>query len=461
MFGFLRKKYFARPLSQDAGRSDFDQTIKIEKNFWDQVKKVHFIGIGGIGVSALAQMALLLDKQVVGSDLSFGPALKKIKKLGGQIFIGHRESNLNKDADIVIYSPAVKNDNSELILARKLNIPAYSYPQALGLISKGKYMLAVSGAHGKTTTTAMLAEIMIAEKKEPTVVIGSFLNKQKGNFILGKSKYFIVEACEYQESFLNLEPDVLIITNIDNDHLDYYGTIKKIQKAFAKLISKVPRDGFVVCNPNDEKVKSALSMADCKAKIVDYSKEISNIELLVPGRHNILNAQAALAAVKATGVKEEKALGALKKFSGTWRRFEYKGKTKKGALVYDDYAHHPTEVKATLKTVREKFPDKEITVVFQPHLYSRTKFLLGDFAKSFNQADRAIITDIYAAREKDDGSIHARDLAEGISKFNERVRYVSSFSEVKEYLKNKLGKNGVIITMGAGDVYEIGEALIK
>lgn len=433
----------------------------MEENLWDQIKKVHFIGIGGIGVSALARMALLLNKEVVGSDLSSGPALKRIKKLGGQVFIGHQESNLSKDTDLVIYSPAIKKDNPELVLAERLNIPVYSYPRALGLISKDKYTLAVSGTHGKTTTTAMLAEIMIAGEKDPTVVVGSFLNKQKDNFVLGKSKYFIVEACEYQESFLNLEPDVLIITNIDDDHLDYYGTIEKIQAAFAKLISKVPRDGFIVCNPNDGKVKPALSMADCKAKIVDYTKEKLNVKLLVPGQHNILNAQASLVTAEITGIKKEKAQQALKNFSGTWRRFEYKGKTIKGALIYDDYAHHPAEIKATLKAVREKFSDKQIIAVFQPHLYSRTKFLLDDFAKSFNQADQVIITDIYAAREKDDGSVQASDLSEKIKDYNQNVEYISNFSEIEEHLKNQADKDALIITLGAGNIYEIGEALIK
>ena len=201
----------------------------MKQNFWDSIRKVHFIGIGGIGVSSLARMMLLLDKKVVGSDLSEGFVLKRIRKLGGEIFIGHKESNLAKDTDIVIYSPAVAKDNPELILARKLNIPTYSYPQTLGLISKDKYTIAVSGTHGKTTTTAMIAEIMIADKKDPTVVVGSFLNKQKDNFVLGKSKYFIVEACEYKESFLNLKPDILVITNIDDDHLDYFKTIKNMK----------------------------------------------------------------------------------------------------------------------------------------------------------------------------------------------------------------------------------------
>jgi len=434
----------------------------MEQKFWNKIKKVHFIGIGGIGVSALARMMLLLNKKVIGSDLSEGFALKRIKKLGGRILIGHKESNLAKDTDIVIYSPAVAKDNPELILARKLNIPIYSYPEALGLISKDRYTIAVSGTHGKTTTTAMIAEIMIANKQDPTVVIGSFLNKQKDNFILGKSKYFIVEACEYKESFLNLYPDILIITNIDNDHLDYFKTIKNIQKAFAKLIAKIPKDGFIICNPNNKKIKQTLLMTDKKAKIIDYTKEKLDIELIVPGEYNIQNAKAALAAARIIEIKKEQIEKALKKFSGTWRRFEYKGITKNKALVYDDYAHHPAEVKATLKAIKNKFPNKKIIVVFQPHLYSRTKFLLNDFAKSFDNADQIIITDIYAAREKNDKSIHAKDLVEAIkTKRSDSIQYISDFKDIVRYLKKSVNKDNVIITMGAGDVYEIGEEMVK
>jgi UDP-N-acetylmuramate--alanine ligase len=306
----------------------------------------------------------------------------------------------------------------------------------------------------------MLAEVMISAKKSPTIIIGGFLKKQKDNFVLGKSEYFVVEACEYKESFLNLFPNILVIANIDNDHLDYYGSIENIQKAFAKLIAKVSKDGFVVCNPNDKNVKQALKIVNKKAEVVDYTKEELNVELTVPGEHNIKNAQAVLAVTRLVGIKKEQARKALANYAGVWRRFEYKGKTKKGVLVYDDYAHHPTEVKATLKAVCEKFPKKRIIVVFQPHLYSRTKFLLNDFAKSFNEADEIIITDIYAAREKDDGSIHAKDLVKAVEKNNKNVKYLAEFSEVEKYLKANASKNDIIITIGAGDVCKIGEDML-
>jgi len=427
------------------------------KNMFENIKKVHFIGIGGIGVSALAKMMLLQKKKATGSDLRVNIVNQRIKKLGGKVFIGHKKSNLAKDTDVVIYSPAIKDDNPELVEAKKLKIPTYSCPQALGLISKEKYTIALSGTHGKTTTTAMLAEVMISAKKSPTIIIGSFLRKQKDNFVSGKGKYFVVEACEYKKSFLSINPDILVITNIDNDHLDYFKNLKNIQKAFAQLISKVPQGGFVICNPKDPKIKPVLKSA--KAKIVDYTKE-KKLKLKVPGDHNIQNAQAVLAVAKILKIKQE-AEKSLKKYLGVWRRFEYKGKTKKGALIYDDYAHHPSEVQATIKATREKFPKQKIFIIFQPHLYSRTKLLLNDFAQSFNQADQVIITDIYAAREKDTGLIHAKDLVEEISKYNPFVFYRSNFKEIIEYLKENTSKDDIIMTMGAGDVYEIGEKLIS
>ena len=447
------------------------------KNMFENIKKSHFIGIGGIGVSALARMMLSQKKKVSGSDILENIVNQRIKKLGAKVFISHKTSNLAKDIDIVIYSPAIKNDNSELVEAKKLKIPTYSYPEVLGLISKEKYTIAISGTHGKTTTTAMLAEVMISNKKDPTVIIGSFLRKQKDNFIFGKSKYFIVEACEYKESFLNLFPDILVITNIDNDHLDYFKNLKNIQKTFAKMISKVPESGFIVYNSKDKNTKQTFKLFKIKANLVDYTKE-KKLELQVPGKHNIENAQAVLAVAKILKIEAEKS---LKKYLGVWRRFEYKGKSSNNAIIYDDYAHHPSEVEAIIKATREKFPKQRIFIVFQPHLYSRTKLLLNDFAMSFNHADQVIITDIYAAREKMDKSIHAKDLVRqvnfqrsdlvssdlakqghahrGLTSDNEFCKYISDFKEVIKYLKENTSKNDIIMTMGAGDVYEIGEKL--
>lgn len=411
------------------------------------IKRIHFIGIGGVGVSAIARMARLNRIKVTGSDIASGKMIEKIERIGGKVIIGHKKENIGKKIDLVVYSPAVDSNNPELIEARKLGIPTYSYPEILGSISKDMYTIAVSGTHGKTTVTSMLAEIMIYGNLDPTVVVGGLLKKQQDNFVLGDSKYFLVEACEYKESFLSLHPDILVITNIDNDHLDYYKNIENIQKAFSKLVDKTK--DFIVCNPNDKNIQKVIK----GKKIIDYSKVNIDFELGIPGKHNIENAKAAISVGKLIGLDEDKIKKILKQYSGSWRRFEYKGKTKDGSLIYDDYAHHPTELKATIKTAKQTF-NKKLIIVFQPHLYSRTKIFLNDFADALKLADKVIITDIYAAREKKDESIHSKDLAEKV----EGSVYFSKFSDIVKHLEKE--KNSVIFTIGAGDVYKIGDKLL-
>jgi len=421
----------------------------MKNRFLKNVKRIHFIGIGGVGVSAIARMARLYGIKVTGSDRSEGVMTERIKIIGGKIFIGHKKENLYENTDFVVYSPAVKENNPELIYAKELNIPCYSYPEILGLISKDMYTIAVSGTHGKTTTVSMLAEIFIYSNLDPSVVIGGLLKKQKDNFVLGESNYFIVEACEYKESFLSLSPDILIITNIDNDHLDYYKNINNIQNAFAKLVSKTKE--YVICDLSDKNIQKAIKGS--KVKIIDYTKQKIDFDLLIPGKHNIMNAKSALAVSQLVGIKE-KAKEILKKYSGTWRRFDLLGKTKNNCLVYTDYAHHPTEVKAVIQGAKEKYPDKKLIVVFQPHLFSRTKFFLKGFARALNNADKIILTDIYAGREKNDKSIHSKDLLKEIN----NSLYFSKFSDIIKYLKKE--KDSIILIIGAGDVYIIGEKIV-
>jgi len=426
------------------------------------IKKIHFIGIGGIGVSAIARMARLKGIKVTGSDISIGKITERIKNIGGKIFIGHKKENLPKDTDMVVFSPAISENNPELTSAKELNIPVYSYPEALGLLSKDMYTIAVSGTHGKTTTTCMIAELMIYGNLDPTVVVGGLLKKQQDNFVLGQSRYFVVEACEYKESFLNLNPNILIVLNIDNDHLDYYQNIENIQNAFAELIAKTKN--YIICDLNDKNILTAIEKAkniNKLAEITDYTKEKMNIKLLIPGEHNLKNAKAALSTVKLIGLEQKKAERILKNYAGSWRRFEYKGTTENGTLIYDDYGHHPTEIKATLRGIKEYFPDKHIIVVFQPHLYSRTRILLNDFANSFTNINKVIVTDIYAAREQNDHSIHAEDLVKAINKISNNADYIKNFSEIENYLKLNSNQDTVILTVGAGDVYKIAENLIK
>lgn len=423
------------------------------------IKKIHFIGIGGIGISAIARMMILDGKKVSGSDISGSIVSDKLKDLGADIFIGHKEENL-QEANLVVYTTAISPENPELQKAKRLRIDTYSYPEMLGLVSKNKYTIAICGTHGKTTTTAMLGGVLSDAGLDPTLVVGSLLKKGESNFVAGKSDYFIVEACEYRRAFLNLSPKIIIITNIEADHLDYYKNLEDIQSAFSEFVAKIGDDGILICNTNDESVVPVIRSAKCK--IINYENiDLGDLRLKVPGKHNLENAKAASVAVSALGVDNEISRRSLENFSGTWRRFEYKGATKNGAEVYDDYGHHPTEIKATLSGAREFFGGKKIICVFQPHLFSRTKLLLDDFAKSFGDADLVILADIYAAREQDSGDIKSKDLEEKIKQLKPSVAYLGSFDKIEKFLTENSGIGDVIITMGAGDIYKLGEKLVR
>lgn len=429
--------------------------------FLDNIKSAHFIGIGGIGVSAIARLMLARGVYVSGSDRAPSLVTEKLEALGARIFFGHDKAYVPAALDVLVYSPAVSDKNPELCIARERGVPTYSYPEALGQISRGMRTVAVAGTHGKTTTTAMIAEVLVDARKNPTVIVGSLL-KSGTNFIAGTSDLFVVEACEYKRSFLNLSPEILVITNIDNDHLDYYGSIEGIQEAFAEMAAKVPAIGAIVCNPSDPLVAPVLTKTS--ARIIDYTKETLTTPLAVSGEHNIKNAKAALAVARLLGVEEGEAVRLLVKFEGTWRRMEYKGTTASGVLVYDDYAHHPTEIQATLQGFRAKYPEGRIRVVFQPHLYSRTKLLLNDFAQSFGDANEVIVAPIYAAREANDPTITAEILAQRIMDEQKnpglRVWAMLDFVAIETYLRDTAEKGDIIVTMGAGDIFKVGESLL-
>lgn len=430
----------------------------MNEEFLKKIHKAHFVGIGGVGTSAVARMFLAREVSVTGSDRDRSMNTEKLEAEGAKVFIGHDPDHVPIDCDLVVFSPAISMDNPELVTASQRGIEVLSYPRVLGILSQGMRTIAVSGTHGKTTTTAMISEILGGAKLSPTVIVGSILKKSGSNFVSGDSDLFVVEACEYQRSFMNLEPNILVITNIDNDHLDYYGTMEGVQKAFGEFAEKVPASGFIVCDPNDPFVVPALK--NIKAQIVDYTKENIIVPLQVAGKHNIKNAKVAVAVARILGVDGIEATRLLALFKGTWRRMEKKGSMKNGALVYDDYAHHPTEIKATLQGFREKYYKWRIVVVYQPHLYSRTKTLLSGFAESFDDADEVIVAPIYAAREVEDPEISSEILATAIREHNPNVHAGATFSEIENYLRDTITEDDIVITMGAGDIYKVGESLL-
>ncbi|MSR71105.1 MAG: UDP-N-acetylmuramate--L-alanine ligase [Candidatus Taylorbacteria bacterium] len=421
---------------------------------------IFIFGIGGIGISALARMFLLEGKKVTGSDLAESLVTKELEKAGVKVIIGQDISYVPKDTDLIIYTVALTELAPELFAELgKLNTPVYSYPEMLGIISKEKYTIAIAGTHGKTTTTAMVGKVLIDAKFDPTIIVGSLLKDFNSNFVAGNSKYLVVEADEYRRSFINLNPSILVITNIDEDHLDYYKDIEDIKKAFIQLVRKIPKEGVLICNSHAPNMADIVKNARCN--IADFSLLDVSVKLLVPGEHNIKNAKAALAVGKILNIGLSEILSSLKTFSGTWRRFELKGKTPAGALVYDDYAHNPQKVRAALLGAKEAYPDKKIIAVFQPHLYSRTKFLLKEFAESFNDVHEVIVLPIYAAREKLDSSISSEILCEEIKKYNKNVQYVSDMNTAYDLVLKNDSPDYLVITMGAGDITELSDKLIK
>jgi len=448
--------------------------VLMSKNILNQAQHIYFIGIGGIGISAIARMMLLEGKKVSGSDRDETKVTEELRKAGAPVVIGQVKENVPADCDLIVYTNAIGQDNPELIEAKRLGVKMLTYPETLNIISKEKYTIAVSGTHGKTTVTAMVAKIMIDVGLDPTVIVGSLISNT--NFIMGKSKYFVVEADEYKKSFHNLEPSILVINNLDEDHLDFYKDLADIQDSFLHLAKKIPKDGFLICNTKLPNLQPIIKNVSCQ--VIDYS-EIKFIEkLLVPGEHNRQNAKTALAVAEVLQVNHDEAVKSLSQFAGTWRRFEFKGKTGQGALVYDDYAHNPQKVKAALQGAREMFPDKNIIVVFQPHLFSRTKLLLKEFATAFVDADEVILAPIFPAREVFDPTISSEILAEEIKKplqpplvrgglsdlpLIRGIKGVFTFPDfdsIISYLKPHLSEKDLVITMGAGEQYKIGEALL-
>lgn len=424
--------------------------------------RIYMIGIGGIGMSALAQLYVSEGHSVSGSDREKSPTTELLEKKGISVALEQKAENISADTELVVYSDAVWEDNIERKRVKGLGVRELSYFEALGEVTRGRFVIAITGTHGKTTTTALIAKILKDAGKNPTAIVGSLVPDFGSNFLAGSPDLFVVEACEYKDHVLKLSPNILVLTNVEWDHTDWFPSLEAEQEMFGKAAAALPKDGAFVTNPNDPNIVPIISKATCK--VIDYTKE-EVPELQLVGEFNKMNARAAVAAVRAAfpDIPDTLIYGSVSSFKGTWRRFEIKGTTKEGALVIDDYAHHPTAIRETLKAAREKFPDKKLIVAFHPHLYSRTRDLMEEFAHAFSDADEVIIAPIYAAREEPILGVTAQALAEKISATGVSARGADSLSEVEQFLRSKLSSlnsNLIIMTMGAGDIYKVADALV-
>jgi UDP-N-acetylmuramate--alanine ligase len=420
-------------------------------------KKIHFVGVGGIGMSALARLLLHDKKEVSGSDREPTELTQKLQGEGVTFFGTQGKENITNDIDLVIYTEAMPRNHGELVAARAKKIPTVNYFEALGKVANQYYLIAVAGTHGKTTTTAMLTDILEEASFDPTVVVGSLRSKTGLNYRTGKSKYCIVEACEYRRDFLHLNPDILVITNIEAEHLDYFKDLKDVQKAFHELIGKMSEEGIVVANLADSNVLEVVE--GIQTNIIDYTKFFDPVlQLKQPGIHNQLNAAAASAVADVLKIEKKFTKEALEHFAGTWRRFEYKGEIN-GAQIYDDYAHHPTEIKATLDAVREAFPKKKIVLIYQPHLDSRTEKLFPDFVETLSVADHLILNPAYVARSVGGSHDSTKKLAEVIKKKNKKTEYIESFEDIVSRIQEVANGELIVLVMGAGDITKVASML--
>ena len=444
----------------------------------DKYKIIHFIGIGGVSMSSLAMMLKEKGKIVSGSDNTESPTTQMLKSGGIKVTIGHAYENA-KNAELIVYTAAIPDTNPELIYAKENNIPTIERAVLLGAtMSSYKHSIAVSGTHGKTTTTSMISSVFISADSDPTIHIGAHFDQISGNYKTGNSDFSIYEACEYVNSFLHFYPETAVILNIDADHLDFFKNLDNIKNAFLSFTENVNDTGIVVINGDDSNCKYVIE--NCSRKTVTfglsekndcypincriesgcpvfdvvYKKEtIKNIHLSVPGEHNIINALASICVSKHYGIDDKMIKDGLGKFKGASRRFEIK-KYYNGAPIVDDYAHHPTEIKATISSARSS-GYKNITVIFQSHTYTRTKFLMNDFARELSSADRVILTDIYSAREYNTVGANIIDLKNMI----ENSIYISNFEDIANHIKQNATKDDIFILMGAGNINTVADLI--
>ncbi len=446
---------------------------------------IYFMGIGGISMSGLAEILHERNFTVSGSDSKCSPLTTMLEDKGIKIFYGQKAANITSDIDCIVYTSAIREDNPELVAAKAMNIPLLSRAELLGQIMKNyEIPIAISGTHGKTTTTSMVSEILLKADTDPTLSIGGILKTIGGNIRIGKSPYFVTEACEYTNSFLSFLPKISIILNIEEDHLDFFKDLDDIRNSFREFAGLLPDDGTLIINGDIERFEDITEGLSCRvitygsSPSCDYypsdisfdemgcavftancpNNESLPLHLGVTGLHNVYNALASLALNDCLGLSRVSCAESLKAFTGTDRRFEYKG-TVGGVTVIDDYAHHPTEITATLQAA-SNYPHKKLWCVFQPHTYTRTKAFLQEFAQALSSADHVVLADIYAARETDTLGISSKDLQNELLKAGNACDYFPTFDEIENFLLENCNPGDMLITMGAGDVHKIGENLL-
>lgn len=448
-------------------------------------RQVHFIGIGGTGMSGLAKILLSLGYRVTGSDLVRTPVIQRVESLGGTCHIGHQAENIG-DAELVVVSSAISDDNPELLQAMKVGVPVVHRADLLAWLMRRQKGISVAGAHGKTTTTSMLALALEKCNLDPTIIVGGELNDIGSNAKLGLGEYLVAESDESDGSFLKLDPTWAIITNIEDDHLNYYGTIDKIKSAFIEFINKIPDEGRAVICADDANIRGI--MGSLRAPLITYGfngnadyylnrvsfnnytsqadvyyqgEYLGNLELSVPGKHNLSNALAVIAVTHGLGLDFKQVFGALKEFNGVGRRFQLVGEVGR-IRVIDDYAHHPTEIIAALQAARQVHREQRIIAVFQPHRYTRTAQLSERFGDAFNQADVIVVSEIYSAGEPPMENIKADLIVDAIKrKENRPVVFCLTKAEVLDYLVNTVQPGDLVVTLGAGDIWTVGVELVN
>jgi len=458
------------------------------ERYIDSCKKCHFVGIGGVSMSPLAEILHGMGIAVTGSDISENKAVADLRALGINIAIGHSASNIS-DAEFIIRTAAAREDNVEIEAARKKGIPVFERAQAWGYIMR-KYRdaICISGVHGKTTTTSMVSHILLAADTDPTIMLGGTLTVLESGCRVGKGDVIVAESCEYYNSFHNFHPTVAVVLNVDADHLDFFKGLDDIKESFCKFASLIPSRGYIVCNGDDENTMDALHSIDHELLTFGFNENahvtgkpmrvrgvnvsvsgrmasmdviydgapFCKVKLQFPGKHNLENALAATAACIAVGIPTKAIEDGLFAFNGVGRRFEFKGNFN-GADVYDDYAHHPSELNALLDAVEKMDVYERIIVAFQPHTYTRTKALFSEFAEQLKRPDIVYLADIFAARENNDIGITSSVLADAIP----RATCISEFSALTDEIANIARKGDIILTVGAGDIFKVGEALVK